>query len=43
MYAIAINGGANGLQKRAPNRESADQWLDRALKMPFTADANDTH
>lgn len=42
MYAIATNGGANGLQKRAPDRESADQWLDQLLKAPFTADANDT-
>lgn len=42
MYAIATNGGANGLQKRAPNRETADQLLDRALSAPFTADANDT-
>jgi homoserine O-acetyltransferase len=42
MYAVATNGGANGLQKAAPNRQAADQWLDRALKAPFTADANDT-
>lgn len=42
MYAIATNGGANGIQKNTPNREAADRWLDRALKAPFTADANDT-
>jgi homoserine O-acetyltransferase len=42
MYAIATNGGANGLQKKAPSRELADQWLDRALAAPFLADANDT-
>lgn len=42
MYAIATNGGANGIQKNTPNREAADRWLDRALKEPFTADANDT-
>jgi homoserine O-acetyltransferase len=42
MYAIGTNGGANGLQKKAPSRELADQWLNQALKAPFTADANDT-
>ena len=42
MYAIGTNGGANGLQKKAPTRELADQWLDQALNVPFKADANDT-
>ena len=42
MYAIGTNGGANGLQKKAPSRELADQWLDQALRAPFKADANDT-
>ena len=42
MYAIGTNGGANGLQKKAPTRELADQWLDQALSAPFKADANDT-
>lgn len=42
MYAIATNGGANGLQKKAPSRELADQWLDRALAASFPADANNT-
>jgi homoserine O-acetyltransferase len=42
IYALATNGGANGLQKKAPTRELADQLMEQALKAPFTADANDT-
>ncbi len=41
MYAIATNGGNHALQKAAPTREAADQHLDRMLKAPFKADAND--
>jgi homoserine O-acetyltransferase/O-succinyltransferase len=41
MYSIATNGGANGLQHKAPTRELADHWLEQAMKAPFTSDAND--
>jgi homoserine O-acetyltransferase len=41
IYSISTNGGANGLQHKAPSRELADRWLDAALQAPFTSDAND--
>jgi homoserine O-acetyltransferase len=41
IYSISTNGGANGLQHKAPTRELADRWLDRVLKTPLTTDAND--
>ena len=41
VYSISTNGGANGLQSKAPTRELADRWLDQAMKAPFTTDAND--
>ena len=41
FYATATNGGDQGLQRLAPTREKADQWLDQRLKTPFNGDAND--
>jgi len=41
FYAMATNGGHQGLQRLAPTREKADQLLDQRLKGAFTGDAND--
>ena len=41
FYAIGTNGGHQGLQKLAPNRETADQLLDGRLNAKFVGDAND--
>jgi homoserine O-acetyltransferase len=41
IYSISTNGGANGLQHKAPTRELADRWLDTVMNAPFTSDAND--
>ncbi len=41
FYAIATNGGNQGLYKAAPTREKADQLLNQRLSAPFTGDAND--
>ncbi len=41
FFALATNGGNQGLQKLAPNREKADALLNQRLTAPFTGDAND--
>ena len=41
FFAIATNGGNQGLYKAAPTREKADAFLDARLAAPFAADAND--
>jgi homoserine O-acetyltransferase/O-succinyltransferase len=41
FYGIATSGGDQALQKAAPTREKADQWLDQRLSAPFHGDAND--
>ena len=40
-FAIATNGGNQGLYRQAPTREKADKLLDQRLNAKFTADAND--
>jgi homoserine O-acetyltransferase/O-succinyltransferase len=41
FFAIATNGGNQGLQKLAPTRERADAVLNQRLAAPYTGDAND--
>ena len=41
FFAIATNGGNQGLHKAAPTREKADQLLNQRLSAPFRGDAND--
>lgn len=41
MFAIATNGGPNGLQKNTATRDAADAFLNKRLAAPFKADAND--
>ena len=41
FYSVATNGGTLALQKAAPNRALADQWLAARRALPFTTDAND--
>ncbi len=42
FYSIATSGGNQGLQKAAPTREKADQFLNQRMSAPFRADANDS-
>ncbi len=41
MFSVATNGGSLALQKAAPSRAQADQWLAARRALPFAADAND--
>ena len=41
FYGLATNGGNQALHKAAPTREKADEFLDKRLSAPFSADAND--
>jgi len=41
FYSIGTSGGNQALQRQAPSREQADQFLDQRLKARFAADAND--
>lgn len=41
FYAMATNGGNQGLYKAAPTREQADQLLNQRLNALFPGDAND--
>lgn len=41
FFAMATNGGNQGLYKAAPTRERADALLDQRLKGDFAGDAND--
>jgi homoserine O-acetyltransferase len=40
-YSIATNGGTLALQKAAPSRVLADNWLASRRLLPFSVDAND--
>jgi homoserine O-acetyltransferase len=40
-YSIATNGGTLALQKAAPSRVLADNWLASRRRLPFSIDAND--
>ncbi|MEJ7137103.1 alpha/beta fold hydrolase [Amphibiibacter pelophylacis] len=42
FYALASNGGNQGLQYLAPNTATADALVSQRLKTPVKADANDT-
>ncbi|MFT3802119.1 MAG: alpha/beta fold hydrolase [Burkholderiaceae bacterium] len=41
MFGVAMNGGAQGMQRMAPDREQADRWLARQWERPPSIDAND--
>jgi homoserine O-acetyltransferase len=41
FYALATNGGNQGLQRIAPTREKADQLLNQRMNSNFNGDAND--
>ena len=41
FYSLATNGGSQNIQKNAPTREKADQYLNDKLNAKSTADAND--
>jgi homoserine O-acetyltransferase len=41
FFGIGTSGGNIGLQRAAPTRERADQFLNQRLNAPFTGDAND--
>ncbi len=41
FYALATNGGDQGLYKVAPTRAQADALLNQRMAAPFTLDAND--
>ena len=41
FFALATNGGDQGLYKIAPTRAKADELLDQRMAAPFAADAND--
>ena len=40
-FNVASNGGTAALQRLAPNRQAADQWIDDRLQQPVDVDAND--
>ena len=42
FFALATNGGNQGLYKAAPSRDKADALLNARLAAPFANDANDT-
>jgi homoserine O-acetyltransferase/O-succinyltransferase len=41
FFALATNGGDQGLYKLAPTRAKADELLNQRMTAPFPADAND--
>jgi homoserine O-acetyltransferase/O-succinyltransferase len=41
FFALATNGGNQGLYRVAPTRDKADKLLNERLAAPFTGDAND--
>jgi homoserine O-acetyltransferase/O-succinyltransferase len=41
FFALATNGGDQGLYKLAPTRAKADELLNQRMAAPFPADAND--
>jgi homoserine O-acetyltransferase/O-succinyltransferase len=41
FFALATNGGDQGLYKLAPTRAKADELLNQRMAAPFSADAND--
>lgn len=40
-FYVASNGGTAGLQRLAPTRQAADQWINARLQQPIGIDAND--
>jgi homoserine O-acetyltransferase len=40
-FNVATNGGTLAIEKAAPDREAADQWLAALRSRPFGTDAND--
>ena len=42
LFGIATNGGTLAYQALAPTHAKADEYVDRLLAGPVTADANDT-